>query len=199
MARRTRANRQDENGNHGLGARLRHARIGAGLYLKDLAEKVGCSESLISKIENEKILPSLSMLHRIAHGLGISIARLVEDTGNASLVHIYRPQDAVFVEKNIRTGKGIRLESIVASSLSDLLQINIHHIQPGGSSDGTIEHQGHEFGYILEGEVSLHVAGEQYSLKRGEGFFFRSNLPHGYNNPGKTVAKVLWINTPPTF
>jgi hypothetical protein len=24
-------------------------------------------------------------------------------------------------------------------------------------------------------------------------------VPHSYRNPGKTVARVLWTNTPPTF
>ena len=35
------------------------------LNLRDLSARVPCSESLLSKIENEKAVASLQMLHRI--------------------------------------------------------------------------------------------------------------------------------------
>jgi transcriptional regulator with XRE-family HTH domain len=200
MARR-RSQPEQEVGalNFGLGARLRHARLASGLYMKELAEKAGCSEGFISKIESDKVLPSLAMLHRIAESLGISIARLVDDRRSGCPVDIYRPGEPVFLEKAIRTGNGISLESIVAAGSSDLLQINIHHVEPGGSSEGTIMHRGEEFGYVLKGCLQLEVAGETYQLTEGEAFFFRSDLPHGYRNPGASTALILWVNTPPTF
>ena len=49
-----------------LGLRLRHARRVVGLTLKQVAEAAGCSESLISKLENDAASPSLAMLHRLA-------------------------------------------------------------------------------------------------------------------------------------
>jgi mannose-6-phosphate isomerase-like protein (cupin superfamily) len=36
-------------------------------------------------------------------------------------------------------------------------------------------------------------------LQTGDSFYFSSSVPHSYRNPGKTVTRVLWINTPPTF
>ena len=38
-----------------------------------------------------------------------------------------------------------------------------------------------------------------HHLKAGDSFFFRSELPHSYRNPGDIEARVLWVNTPPTF
>lgn len=38
-----------------------------------------------------------------------------------------------------------------------------------------------------------------YRLTAGDSFMFQSELPHAYNNPGETAARVLWVNTPPTF
>lgn len=46
-----------------LSVRLRHARKVAGLTLKQVAVAAGCSESLISKLENDAASPSLAMLH----------------------------------------------------------------------------------------------------------------------------------------
>ena len=34
-------------------------------------------------------------------------------------------------------------------------------------------------------------------LAAGASFFFRSDLPHSYRNPGRRVARVIWVNAPP--
>jgi transcriptional regulator with XRE-family HTH domain len=46
-----------ENGNLKVGARLRWARLSKGLRMRDLAQAVGCDESMISKIEAGKVMP----------------------------------------------------------------------------------------------------------------------------------------------
>src|SRR5580693_4062127 len=66
-------------GHSGLGVQLRHARLVKGLRLKDLADLANCSESMISKIENNKSSPSLNTLHRIARALDTSVAELLQD------------------------------------------------------------------------------------------------------------------------
>ena len=48
-----------------VGARVRHARILRGLRMRDLAGRVGCDESMISKIESGRVVPSLVMLNKI--------------------------------------------------------------------------------------------------------------------------------------
>src|SRR5207344_2556835 len=45
-----------------IGGRLKHARLLAGVRMRELALKVGCTESMISKIENARVVPSLPML-----------------------------------------------------------------------------------------------------------------------------------------
>src|SRR5690348_8733491 len=55
-----------------IGSQLRRQRRLRGLRLKDVAEKAGLSESLISKIENNKVSPSISTLHSLAKALGTS-------------------------------------------------------------------------------------------------------------------------------
>ncbi len=64
---------------HQFGAMLRHARKVKRLRLKDVASEVGCSESFLSKLECDKITPSLRMLHDIATVFNTSIASLFAD------------------------------------------------------------------------------------------------------------------------
>jgi len=176
-----------------LGARIRHARRVAGLTLTQVALKAQCSESLISKIENGQATPSLAMLHRIAAALATNIATLsAEDVPAAGPV--LRQGERPVME----TG-GISLERIVLPKRGGLLQANVHIVQPGESSDGQIVHVGEEVGYVLEGTLELALGDDRYLIHAGDAFTFSSQIPHGYRNAGKTIAKVLWVNTPVTF
>ncbi|WP_034915769.1 cupin domain-containing protein [Erwinia sp. 9145] len=182
-----------------LGMRLRHARLAQEITLKQLALKVGCSESLLSKLENDVASPSLAMLHRLANALETNISDLMAKTWAADapvLKSGQRPRKR-FVHRNKKGG--IELENLTSPHKGNLLQGNIHIIEPGIASDGQIEHHGEEMGYVLEGEIALYLGEETWSLSAGDSFYFPSNVPHGYRNTGDCVAKVLWVNTPVTF
>lgn len=176
-----------------LGARIRHARRVARLTMTQLAVKAGCSESLISKIENGHATPSLAMLHRIAGALDSNVAALSSGDVPANGPVLRRGQRPVI------TSGGIALERIVLPSRGGLLQVNIHILQPGSASDGLIVHVGEEVGYVLEGRLELLLGDDRHMVEAGDAFSFASQVPHGYRNAGETVARVLWVNTPPTF
>jgi quercetin dioxygenase-like cupin family protein len=72
-------------------------------------------------------------------------------------------------------------------------------IMPGGTSIKDDPHPGEEFGYILEGSVTLVLNTNKYTLKKGETFYYLANQPHYLYNHTNTPCKVLWISTPPTF
>jgi DNA-binding response OmpR family regulator len=64
--------------NQVLGARLRERRTGAGLTLKQLANRTGLSVSLISQIELGKSAASLSTLHKLSTALQIRMTHFFE-------------------------------------------------------------------------------------------------------------------------
>ena len=177
-----------------LGVQIRHARHVAKLTMTQVAERAGCSESLISKIENGQASPSLAMLHRIAVALDTNIAALTRE--DAPLQGPVLPQGRRPV---MQTGGGIALERLVLAQRGGLLQANIHIVQPGTETDGQIVHAGEEVGYLLEGTLELVLGDERHLLQAGDAFTFSSQVPHGYRNPGQVVARVLWVNTPATF
>jgi transcriptional regulator with XRE-family HTH domain len=183
-----------------IGVRLRHARLTKGLSLRAVADQVGCSESFVSKIENDRVNPSLTTLHKLVRVLETNIASLFSDTPDDTSVQVFRPGSRPLIRMDpLRHGKGIVLERLLSQARSTLLQANIHRIDPGGESDGRIEHEGEEIGYILQGELELRIDDKTYLLSAGDSFFFPSHLPHGYFNPGEVETRVIWINTPPTF
>lgn len=183
----------------GIGTRLRHARLTRGYRLKDVGKAAGCSESLVSKIENNRLQPSLHVLHKLCAMLKIGLGELFSAPDDSDAVVTRSGQRSVIDFDPLRQGKGLRMERVIPYAKGHLLQSNIHIIAPGGSSDGTISHEGEEVGYVIAGEIELVVAGRTYALSAGDSFCFASHLAHGYRNAGKREARVLWVNTPPTF
>lgn len=64
--------------NQVVGGRLRERRTGAGLTLKQLANRTGLSVSLISQIELGKSAASMSTLHKLATALGVRMTYFFE-------------------------------------------------------------------------------------------------------------------------
>jgi mannose-6-phosphate isomerase-like protein (cupin superfamily)/DNA-binding XRE family transcriptional regulator len=182
-----------------FGGRLKAVRTSRRLRLKEIAEQVGCSVSIISKIENNKAVPSLTLLHRLVGILGINIAALFDSTREPNGPVMHPGARPVIGLGNNGPESGVHLERIVPHSESTLLQGAIHIVQPAGGSSGAIHHEGEEVGYVLEGELDLTIDEKTFRLRPGDSFFFRSELRHSYVNTGKVTAKVLWINTPQTF
>jgi transcriptional regulator with XRE-family HTH domain len=182
-----------------IGTRLHHARQMREMRMKDVAAAAGCSESMISKIENNKAMPSLGVLHRICEVLNLALGDLLTvPNENGGVVTRSGERRLVDIDP-LRKGTGIRLERLVPYAKGHLLQGNIHIIAPGGSSDGTISHSGEEVGYVLAGEIDLTVGDQTYSLSAGDSFCYNSELRHGYRNRGNVEARVLFVNTPPSF
>ena len=182
-----------------VGTSIRHARMTLGIRLQDVAARVGCSESLISKIENGRVLPSLTTLHRIANALQTTVGRLCATVDPDAGVVVRSGERPVITMDPLRKGTGIRMERLIPYDESHLLQGNIHIVEPGGGSDGTISHEGEEVGFVIEGTLELTVGDRTYSLAAEDSFCFRSNLPHSYRNLGSARTRVIFINTPPSF
>ena len=189
---------QDGDGSIRLGRQIRHWRLVQGLTLRNMAELVGCSESLLSKIENDRTTPSLSTLHKIAVALGLSISDIF-GSGESEIVTRANKRNALLVDGDESDGDRMRLEQLVPAKKGRLLQADMYIIPPGGGSNGELQHSGEEFGFVMEGSLFLTIDNMSYLLEEGDSFVFRSELTHSFANNGSKVARVLWINTPPTF
>ncbi|MDE0255026.1 MAG: cupin domain-containing protein [Rhodospirillaceae bacterium] len=189
---------QDDDKSLRLGRQIRHWRLVKGLTLRDMAKLVGCSESLLSKIENDRATPSLSTLHKIAVALGLNISDIF-GSGESEVVTRANERNVLLVDGDESDGDRMRLEQLVPAKKGRLLQADMYIIPPGGGSNGEIQHSGEEFGVVMEGSLFLTIENTSYLLEAGDSFVFRSELAHSFANKGSTVARVLWVNTPPTF
>ncbi len=179
-----------------IGKQIRLKRTSAGLTLKQLAEKVGCSEAHISQIERGRVSPSIATLKKIADALRTKITDFfVEEEANSEPV-VIRPQDRVLISLKRWNA---RIESLVRTSRNKRMHPFYTTIAPGGGSHGHYSHVGEEFGLVLKGELEIELDGEVYKVRAGESFYYDSSIPHNWNNRGKEDVVVVWVISPPTF
>ena len=179
-----------------IGGRLKHARLLAGILMRELAVKVGCTESMISKIESGRVVPSLPMLQRLVTALDRDLASFFGTDPNLPGLVLRAGQRPVVHIDPIRQGRQVSYERLVPFGAGHLLEGNIHVIEPQGAKTDPITHQGETLGYVIEGQLELAFDDTRYTVGAGDSFFFKNHLTNRYNNPGLGVTRVLWVNTP---
>ncbi|WP_127090993.1 cupin domain-containing protein [Aquabacter cavernae] len=183
-----------------IGRRLQTMRRAQGLTLTELAARADCSASLVSRIENGRLLPSLSVLHKLVAGLGTSMASFLTGSETESCM-VVRAGDRreVALDYLGLPQQGVRIEQIIPYTRERMLQGSLLTITAGHGSAGDYSHAGEEAGFIIEGFIELTINNQTHVLGKGDSFCFRSESPHSFLNPGPSDAVVIWINTPPTF
>lgn len=184
-----------------IGAKLKHARLLMGLSLAELGQRVGVTEGFLSKLENGRSQASIGTLHKLVQALDTNMSALFAEPfeGEDALTVVRAGERPRLETGHVRAGNNVVLERLVPHRPDQLLQINIHVIPSKGGSPDFISHGGQEFGFVLSGGFTLIVDGHERQLSEGDAFYFDSSLPHGYRNEGEREARVLWVNTPPTF
>lgn len=160
------------------------------MRLKDLAAASGCSESLLSRVENGLVVPSIQTLHRLCLALGISAAALLDLEPGITEA----PTD---LETDSSENEEIKVDRMVPQSAGQQLEGVILSL-PAGKICGPFQHDGEELGYVLDGELELVVNLETKFLKPGASFFFNSRQPHWYRARGPLACRALWITSPPS-
>ena len=196
-----------------IGGRIRAERERRGVSLRSLARTVGLSPSLISQIETGKCRPSVSTLYAITTALGVSVEdvfeeqpadgkpaaaevaqvvaeadRLPRTDGTAPVVH---PGGREVLELD----SGVTWERLgrVPGSHVDFLRVT--HA-PGGTSSPAgrlMRHGGTEYGYLVEGELTVTLGFRSYRLRPGDSISFASSTPHTYRNEGSVPAVGIWF------
>lgn len=182
-----------------VGPRVRLLRRLRQLRLKDLANQAGCSESLLSRIENGLVVPSLTTLHRLCRALDVNIAALMEQEPERIVV-VYGPEDRPrYTRGRAGEGDGSTAEILIPFAEDRRLEGLLLELPANGPLCGPFRHAGEEVGFVLSGELELIVQEERHVLPRGHSFYFASDRPHSYRAAGEENCRILWINTPPTF
>jgi transcriptional regulator with XRE-family HTH domain len=179
-----------------FGEKIREVRERKRLTIREVAEKAGVSESLISQIERNRISPAIDTLLGIIDILEIDPDFIFRDFKKDRLVHLVRMN-----EKKCAVIDGVIYEQLsrtFSSSEEHAIEAYILEIPPGGKSgNDEYGHIGNELGVIIQGEGECTVGKQRIVLKKGDSISFAADAPHQLKNIGKKPLRAFWIITPP--
>ena len=185
-----------------VGARLREIRLAAGLSQRELAAKASVPHGLISVIEQNKSSPSVSSLRKILGGVPMTLAEFFKEHGSSPGKIFFKPDDFVELTSRLPARNEQHPARIdifqVGDAKTSNLQLMYQRYEPGSDTGATMfQHEAHEGGVVLRGELELTVGDRVGRLKVGDAYLFDSRTPHRYRNVGDETCEVVVACTPP--
>jgi transcriptional regulator with XRE-family HTH domain len=180
-----------------IGARLQAVRKAKNLSQRELAKRVGVTNSTISLIEQNKVSPSVSSLKKVLDGIPISLADFfTHDFDDGAMDSpFYRAADLPDV------GNNEIHYFLIGQHRPNRQMCLLREVMPPGSDTGEtmLAHDGEEGGVVIAGQVEVTVGEQVRVLGPGDGYYFESRVPHRFRNVGSSDAIVVSANTPATF
>lgn len=170
-----------------VGERLHAIRRARGYSLDELAALTGVSKGTLSQIETGGTNPTLGVLWRICDGLGLPFASMLGEGRAEGGTVVRRTDQAV-----IRSGGG-ELESRPLTPERALGDTEIYelHLAPRSTHVADAHSPGTREGIIVvAGVVRIRAGGATYDLGSGDALSFAADVPHTYENPGKSEARL---------
>ncbi len=180
---------------HGLGSLIRRYRKEKDLKLIDLASLTGMTSSLLSKIENGRMIPTIPSLFTIVQKLGISLDVFFTEFVSASKFdgYIHIPARSFQPYQKEEEAEGFSYFSILENSFEGgTIQLSLLQLTPGCSRP-LVTTAAYEILYLLKGKIEYQLNEEMIMLKEGDALFFDGNIPHVPHNKGTKPASLLVI------
>lgn len=179
-----------------IGPKVRGLRQQLGLSLHQLAQRSDVSAAAIHKVERGEMVPTITTLLKLATALDRPIAHFVETVagGRPEPVAVHTPASA---RSSVRTlADGVELTRITGSDERFTAAGAMATIAAGATGVAR-QRPGEDLVLVLTGTLSFEVAGERYTLRRGDALHYPTDRPHRWSNPGRGAARAVWIYVPP--
>lgn len=175
-----------------IGNKLKELRVLKGLTQEELADRAELSKGFISQLERDLTSPSIATLMDILQCLGTSIGEFFNETPDEQIV--FGKNDYFIKEDSELKNK---IQWIIPNAQKNIMEPILLTLEPGGATYPDTPHEGEEFGYILQGSITIHLGNHIYKAKKGESFYYTSDKTHYLTS--KSGASLLWVSSPPSF
>ncbi len=175
-----------------IGAKLKELRVLKGLTQEELADRAELSKGFISQLERDLTSPSIATLMDILQCLGTSIGEFFNESPEEQIV--FGKTD--YFEKHDTELKNV-IQWIIPNAQKNRMEPILLTLEAGGGTYPDNPHDGEEFGYVLQGSISIHLGNKQYKAKKGESFYFISDKKHYLSS--RAGAVLIWVSSPPSF
>lgn len=181
-----------------VGEKIKQIREMKKVSLEELAERSGMDSALLLKIEQEKNVPSLAPLIKIARSLGVRLGTFLDDSDSFGPVVVRSGEyhkGVRFTSQSSESREHLNFYSLAFDKAGRNMEPFIIDIEPGQQSNYMLSsHEGEEFIYVLDGEVEINYGKEIYKLGKGDSIYLDSIVLHnvhaGNNQPARILAVV---------
>ena len=173
-----------------IGEKLKELRIQRNLTQEELADRCELSKGFISQVERDLASPSIATLTDMLECLGSSLKEFFSDDSAEKVV--YAPQDMFEKEEEDK-----KITWLVPDAQRNSMEPILLELQPGARSNELPPLESEEFGYVLQGSISIHIGSKTYRAKKGESFYFTPDKKHYLTS--RHGASLIWVSTPPSF
>ena len=175
-----------------LGKKIKDKRTLLSLTQEELANRCELTKGYISQLENNKVSPSIETLEIILEVLGTNLSDFFKNDDEPMFIFDKEEQ----YEKDFSDYKQTWL---IPNAQNKQMEAIIVEILPGGSTFHDYPHPGEEFGYVLDGEITVVYGDNKRKCFKGESFYFLSNKNHYLINESENISKIIWVSSPPNF
>ena len=185
-------------GRYSIGEKLRTLRLRKSMGLVELGKHTGLSAALLSKLEREKLFPTLPTLLRIAMVFGVGLDFFFTDERKRRVVSVVRKADRVrFPERPGVQDVPYFFECLdyranerkLSAFLADFQEIPAERSKPH-------QHAGVEFLYIIKGSLALKIGSEEIALEAEDAIYFDSAVQHSYRRRGAKPCIGIIVTVP---
>ncbi len=175
-----------------IGTKLKELRVLKGLTQEELADRAELSKGFISQLERDLTSPSIATLLDILQCLGTSVSEFFNESPEEQIV--FGKSD--YFEKHDAELKN-EIKWIIPNAQKNMMEPILLTLEAGGETYPDNPHEGEEFGYVLQGNISIHIGNKTYKARKGESFYFVSDKKHYLSS--KAGATLIWVSSPPSF
>lgn len=168
------------------GARIRAARLRAGLSQSEAAAKIGVSRSFLSTVERGQSGVSTHVLSDMADAFGIPMGEFSPTPSPTSVLHpAERPRTVL--------AGGVTWEELVTPGRA--MEPALLIVPPGQTSGGTVTRPGETFVFVLDATLTFQLVGTAGPIDVGPGdaLLIEAADTYSWENRGAEPARVLWV------
>jgi transcriptional regulator with XRE-family HTH domain len=181
-----------------VGQNVRRERLRAGLSMRELARRLGVSASFLSQFELGQSQAAVSTLFAIATELNLSLDDLlghsvapVDEQPDSEADPPHAPEEYLAFQTGVRWRRLAELEG-------EQVDFLLTEYEPGADSapaDQPQRHRGNDYGYVLEGTLTIVINGRRRRFKQGSAIAMRGDVPHRLLNETDKLVRTIWFVT----
>lgn len=162
-----------------IGFNVRSLRQQHGLSVSDMAERIGISKAMLSKVENAQTSSSLATLSLLAEGLDVPVTSLFRGAdGEREAMFTAAGGGAMITRNGTQAGHAYELLGSLRGQHKRLESLLVTLTQDSNAYP-LFQHPGTEFIYMLEGRMEYGHGLSSYLLTPGDSLQFDGEAPHG--------------------